>query len=53
VALRYAHRACVLEHGAIVLEDTAASLSQRDDVKAFYLGLADPRRAPSVAAPVT
>jgi branched-chain amino acid transport system ATP-binding protein len=44
VALRYAHRAYVLEHGAVVLTDAASQLRERDDVRAFYLGLADPRR---------
>jgi branched-chain amino acid transport system ATP-binding protein len=44
VALRTAHRAAVLEHGAIVLSDTAAHLRDREDMRAFYLGLADPRR---------
>jgi branched-chain amino acid transport system ATP-binding protein len=51
VALRYAHRACVIEHGKMVLEGDAARLSERDDVKAFYLGLADKRREMSVTAP--
>jgi branched-chain amino acid transport system ATP-binding protein len=45
VALRTADRAVVLEHGAVVLSDTAAGLRARDDIRAFYLGLADPRRA--------
>jgi branched-chain amino acid transport system ATP-binding protein len=45
VALRIAHRASVLEHGAIVLSDDATQLRERDDMRAFYLGLADPRRA--------
>jgi branched-chain amino acid transport system ATP-binding protein len=44
VALRYAHRAYVLEHGSVVLSDDAATLRENDDVKAFYLGLADPSR---------
>jgi branched-chain amino acid transport system ATP-binding protein len=44
IALRTAHRAAVLEHGAIVLSDTAAQLRERDDMRAFYLGLAGPRR---------
>jgi branched-chain amino acid transport system ATP-binding protein len=50
VALRYAHRATVLEHGAVVLTDAAATLRERDDVKTFYLGLADPRREPATLA---
>jgi branched-chain amino acid transport system ATP-binding protein len=44
VALRAADRAYVLEHGTVVLSDTAARLRERDDIRAFYLGLADPRR---------
>ena len=44
IALRTAHRAAVLEHGAVVLSETAANLRDRDDMRAFYLGLADPRR---------
>ena len=47
IALRTAHRAAILEHGAIVLSDTAAQLRSRDDMRAFYLGLADPRREPA------
>jgi len=50
VALRTAHRAYVLEHGAVVLTDTAATLRERDDVKTFYLGLADPRREQAALA---
>ena len=45
VALRHAHRAYVLEHGHVALTGAAAVLRERDDVKAVYLGLADPRRA--------
>ncbi len=39
LALRYADRAYVLEHGSVVLEGTAAQLRARDDIKHFYLGL--------------
>lgn len=39
LALRYADRAYVLEHGTVVLEGTAADLRARDDIKHFYLGL--------------
>jgi branched-chain amino acid transport system ATP-binding protein len=45
VALRYADRATVLENGRDVLEGPASELRRRDDVKAFYLGLATPHRA--------
>jgi branched-chain amino acid transport system ATP-binding protein len=38
VALRHAHRAIVLENGRVALSGSAAELSQRQDVKSFYLG---------------
>jgi branched-chain amino acid transport system ATP-binding protein len=38
VALRHAHRAIVLENGHVALSGTAAELSERQDVKSFYLG---------------
>jgi branched-chain amino acid transport system ATP-binding protein len=38
VALRHAHRAIVLTNGRVALSGTAAELSQREDVKNFYLG---------------
>ena len=38
-------RATVLENGRDVLEGPASELRRRDDVKAFYLGLATPHRA--------
>jgi branched-chain amino acid transport system ATP-binding protein len=38
IALRYAHRATVLENGAAVLEGPGHELRGRADVKAFYLG---------------
>ena len=40
MSLRHAQRAYVLENGKAVLEGDAAQLRQRDDIKAFYLGLA-------------
>lgn len=40
LGLRHAHRAYVLENGKAVLNGDAAKLRERDDVKAFYLGLA-------------
>ena len=40
MSLRHAQRAYVLENGKAVLEGEAAELRQRDDIKAFYLGLA-------------
>jgi branched-chain amino acid transport system ATP-binding protein len=55
VALRFAHRATVLEHGHTVLEGGAAELGARDDIKAFYLGLAPPPNAElaDIAEPLT
>jgi branched-chain amino acid transport system ATP-binding protein len=53
IALRTAHRAAVLEHGAIVLSDTTAQLRERDDMRAFYLGLANPRRETARVAKTT
>ena len=44
MSLRHADRAYVLENGRAVLEGAAADLRQRDDIKAFYLGLAPSRR---------
>ncbi|MFD1627692.1 ABC transporter ATP-binding protein [Azospirillum griseum] len=39
VALRHAHRAAVLENGRTVLDGAADALRDRDDIKAFYLGV--------------
>jgi branched-chain amino acid transport system ATP-binding protein len=50
LALRYADRAYVLEHGTIVLEGSAAELRERDDIKHFYLGLETAHRD-QLAAP--
>lgn len=38
LALRFAHRAYVLETGRVVLTGTAAELRERDDMQHFYLG---------------
>jgi len=38
VALKYAHRAIILENGVTVLAGDARDLRERDDVKSFYLG---------------
>ncbi len=40
VALQYADRATVLEHGRNVLSGSAEDLRKRDDIKSFYLGAA-------------
>jgi branched-chain amino acid transport system ATP-binding protein len=39
VALRFADFGYILENGRVVLEGTAASLSENEDVKEFYLGI--------------
>jgi branched-chain amino acid transport system ATP-binding protein len=39
VALRYATYGYILENGRVVMDGTAASLSNNEDVKEFYLGL--------------
>lgn len=44
IALEVAHRAYVLEHGAVSLSDDAARLRADGNIRAFYLGLADSRR---------
>ncbi|RWA62905.1 ABC transporter ATP-binding protein [Mesorhizobium sp.] len=46
VALKYADHATVLENGVSVLSGGAASLRQREDVRAFYLGQKAPPAAP-------
>ena len=38
VALKYAHRATILENGLTALTGEASDLRERDDVKSFYLG---------------
>jgi branched-chain amino acid transport system ATP-binding protein len=62
MALRYADHGYILENGRVVAEGTAQSLSARDDVKQFYLGVGErgrrsfratnyARRPAAVAAP--
>ena len=41
MALTIAQYGYVLENGRIVLDGSAASLRDNDDVKEFYLGLSD------------
>jgi branched-chain amino acid transport system ATP-binding protein len=48
VALKYAHRAIVLENGLTVLSGNARDLRERDDVRSFYLG--QTAGAPAVSA---
>lgn len=47
VALRHADRAYVIETGRVVLDGFAADLREREDIKAFYLGMASPAREAS------
>jgi branched-chain amino acid transport system ATP-binding protein len=42
IALKYADRASVLENGVSVLEGEAGDLRNRRDIRAFYLGAAEP-----------
>ena len=44
VALRYAEFGYILENGRVVMEGVADSLSENEDVKEFYLGLASDKR---------
>jgi branched-chain amino acid transport system ATP-binding protein len=44
LALKYASYGYILENGRIVLDGEAAALRQNDDVKEFYLGIADGKR---------
>ena len=40
VALQYADAGYILENGRVVMEGDAKALSENDDVKEFYLGIA-------------
>jgi branched-chain amino acid transport system ATP-binding protein len=44
VALRFADFGYILENGRVVLEGTAASLAENEDVKEFYLGISSGAR---------
>jgi len=44
MALRYAHYGYVLENGRVVMDGEAKSLAENDDVKEFYLGIAEGKR---------
>jgi branched-chain amino acid transport system ATP-binding protein len=44
IALRYAHDGYILENGRVVLEGSADSLRDNEDVKEFYLGLSSAGR---------
>jgi len=44
MALRYASHGYILENGRVVLDGPAAALAENEDVKEFYLGIAEGRR---------
>ncbi len=44
LALKYASYGYILENGRLVLDGTAAALRENDDVKEFYLGIAEGKR---------
>jgi branched-chain amino acid transport system ATP-binding protein len=44
LALKYAGYGYILENGRIVLDGTATALAENEDVKEFYLGIAEGRR---------
>jgi len=44
IALKYARYGYVLESGRVVLDGEAKALSENEDVKEFYLGIAEGRR---------
>jgi branched-chain amino acid transport system ATP-binding protein len=44
LALKYASYGYILENGRVVLDGTAAALGENEDVKEFYLGVAEGRR---------
>ena len=44
LALKYSGHGYILENGRVVLDGSAATLSENEDVKEFYLGVAEGRR---------
>jgi branched-chain amino acid transport system ATP-binding protein len=44
MALRFARYGYILESGRVVLDGEAAALRQNEDVKEFYLGVAEGKR---------
>ena len=44
LALKYSGYGYILENGRVVLDGTASALAQNEDVKEFYLGVAEGRR---------
>ncbi len=50
IALQYADRATVLGNGITVLEGDAGELRQREDIRAFYLGVGEPKTPGALAS---
>ncbi|MET0867479.1 MAG: ATP-binding cassette domain-containing protein, partial [Pseudorhodoplanes sp.] len=44
MALKYARHGYILENGRVVMDGDAKSLSENEDVKEFYLGIAEGKR---------
>ena len=44
IALRYAHYGYILESGRVVMDGEAKGLAENEDVKEFYLGIAEGKR---------
>ncbi len=44
MALKYARHGYILENGRVVMDGSAKSLSENEDVKEFYLGIAEGKR---------
>jgi len=44
LALKYSAHGYILENGRVVLDGSAATLAENEDVKEFYLGVAEGRR---------
>ena len=44
MALKYAHHGYILENGRIVMDGPAKTLRENEDVKEFYLGIAEGKR---------
>jgi branched-chain amino acid transport system ATP-binding protein len=44
MALRYASYGYILENGRVVMDGDAKALAENEDVKEFYLGIAEGRR---------
>jgi branched-chain amino acid transport system ATP-binding protein len=44
MALKYARYGYILENGRVVMDGEAKSLAQNEDVKEFYLGIAEGKK---------